>query len=258
MSSSNVQVFESWEFGDLRTVEEDGMILFCATDVAKALGYANPAKAVIDHCRPKDGFPKWKPITDSIGRTQQAKFISEPDVYRLIIHSNLPNAERFEAWVFEEVLPSIRSHGGYLTPSKIEEALLDPDTIIKLATNLKAEQEKRRALEAKNAEMAPKALFADAVSASDNCILIRDLAKVLTQSGFEIGQNRLYALLRRDGYMCKGENRPTQRAMEMGLFRVKETAVTHSDGRVTTSITPKVTGRGAVFFVNKYAGKAMA
>lgn len=210
-----IQVYESGDFGSLRTVEEDGKVMFCATDVAKALGYARPADAVKAHCR---GSVNYRPITDSLGRIQQAKFISEPDVYRLITHSKLPNAERFEAWVFEEVLPSIRSHGGYLTQSKIEEALLDPDTVIKLATNLKAEQERRRALEAKNAELAPKALFADAVSASDSCILVRDLAKVLTQNGFEIGQNRLYALLRRDGYMCKGENRPTQRAMEMGLF----------------------------------------
>ena len=255
MSSTNVQVFERWEFGDLRIIDEGGTILFCATDVAKALGYARPADAVTCHCR---GSVNYRPITDSLGRIQQAKFISEPDVYRLITHSKLPNAERFEAWVFEEVLPSIRSHGGYLTPSTIEEALLNPDTTIQLAQNLKAEQERRRALEAENAELAPKALFADAVSASDSCILIRDLAKALTQSGFEVGQNRLYALLRRDGYMCKGENRPTQRAMEMGLFRVKETAVTHSDGRITTSITPKVTGKGQTFFVNKYAGKVMA
>ena len=245
-----IQVYENGDFGSLRTVEEDGVVTFCAKDVAVSLGYSNTNDAIKKHCR---GVAKCYPITDSLGRTQQAKFIGEPDVYRLITHSKLPNAERFE-----EVLPSIRSHGGYLTQSKIEEALLDPDTIIKLATNLKAEQERRRALEAQNAELAPKALFADAVSASDSCILVRDLAKVLTQNGFEIGQNRLYALLRRDGYMCKGENRPTQRAMEMGLFRVKETAVTHSDGRVTTSITPRVTGRGAVFFVNKYAGKAMA
>lgn len=249
-----IQVYESGDFGSLRTVEEDGKVMFCATDVAKALGYARPADAVKTHCK---GSVNYRPL-ETAGGIQQAKFISEPDVYRLITHSKLPNAERFEAWVFEEVLPSIRSHGGYLTQSKIEEALLDPDTVIKLATNLKAEQERRHALEAKNAELAPKALFADAVSASDNCILIRDLAKVLTQNGFEIGQNRLYALLRRDGYMCNGENRPTQRAMEMGLFRVKETAVTHSDGRVTTSITPKITGRGQAFFVNKYAGKAMA
>ncbi len=254
MSSTNVQVFERWEFGDLRIIDESGTILFCATDVAKALGYARPADAVKSHCR---GSVNYRPL-ETAGGIQQAKFISEPDVYRLITHSKLPNAERFEAWVFEEVLPSIRSHGGYLTPSTIEEALLNPDTIIQLATNLKAEQDRRRALEAKNAEMAPKALFADAVAASDNCILIRDLAKVLTQSGFEIGQNRLYALLRRDGYMCKGENRPTQRAMEMGLFRVKETVISHSDGRVTTSITPKVTGKGQTFFVNKYSGKVLA
>lgn len=133
-----IQVYESGDFGSLRTVEEDGKVMFCATDVAKALGYARPADAVKAHCR---GSVNYRPITDSLGRIQQAKFISEPDVYRLITHSKLPNAERFEAWVFEEVLPSIRSHGGYLTQSKIEEALLDPDTIIKLATNLKAERE---------------------------------------------------------------------------------------------------------------------
>ena len=155
------------------------------------------------------------------------------------------------------MLPAIRKHGGYLSPEKIEEVLSDPDTIIKLATNLKEEQAKRREAEAALKEAKPKIIFADAVSASDQTILIGDLAKIIKQNGHDIGQKRLFQWLRDNGYLIKRQgsdyNSPTQRAMEMGLFRIKETAVTHADGHVTVSKTVKVTGRGQNYFVNKFA-----
>lgn len=242
-----VQVFSSEQFGSLRTYEEDGQILFCGKDVAKALGYKNPNKAIGDHCR---GITKRYPIQDSLGRTQEAVFITEPDLYRLITHSKLPTAEKFERWVFEEVLPAIRRTGGYMvakqdeTPEQImaRAVLVAQDTI---------ERQKRQIDELK-----PKALFADAVAASDGTCLVGELAKMLKQNGVNIGQNRLFAWMREHGYLGKtGSNRnvPTQRAMEQGLFRIKETAVTHSDGHVTINRTPKVTGKGQRYFIEAFA-----
>lgn len=244
--------FDNAEFGNLRTVEADGAVEFCGKDVANALGYANPNKAIKDHCR---GVTKRYPITDRLGRKQDARFIGEPDLYRLIAHSKLPNAQKFESWIFATVLPSIRKHGGYLSPEKVEEALTDPDTIIRLATNLKEERAKRQELEAENRELAPKALFADAVAASDNTMLVGELAKLLASNGIHIGQNRLFAWLRGNGYLMKQgswKNMPTQRSMDMGLFVVKETAITHADGHVTVSRTPKVTGKGQQYFVGRF------
>lgn len=247
--------FNSPEFGNLRTIENDGVIEFCGKDVAQALGYKRTAAAVSAHCR---GSVKRRPIVDNLGRTQEAAFITEPDLYRLITHSKLPNAQKFESWVFEEVLPSIRKHGGYLTPQKIEEVLTDPDTIIQLATTLKEEQARRKALEAENQVMQPKALFADAVAASHTSILVGELAKLLKQNGVEIGQNRLFRWLRENGYLMKtgsSYNMPTQRSMEQELFEVKETSITHSDGHITVQKTPKVTGKGQQYFINRFLTK---
>lgn len=250
--------FDNAEFGNLRTVEDDGAVEFCGKDVANALGYANPNKAIKDHCR---GVTKRYPITDRLGRKQDARFIGEPDLYRLIAHSKLPNAQKFESWIFATVLPSIRKHGGYLTPEKAAEALTDPDTIIRLATNLKEERAKRQELEAENRELAPKALFADAVAASDSTMLVGELAKLLASNGIHIGQNRLFAWLRGNGYLMKDgswRNMPTQRSMDMGLFVVKETAITHADGHVTLSRTPKVTGKGQRYFVGRFLDSSEA
>lgn len=243
----DIQIFNNEQFGSLRTYEEDGQILFCGKDVAKALGYKNPNKAIGDHCR---GITKRYPIQDSLGRTQEAVFISEPDLYRLITHSKLPTAEKFERWVFEEVLPAIRRTGGYMvakqdeTPEQImaRAVLVAQDTI---------ERQKRQIDELK-----PKALFADAVAASDGTCLVGELAKMLKQNGVNIGQNRLFSWLRENGYLGKtGSNRnvPTQRSMEQGLFRIKETAVTHSDGHVTINRTQKVTGKGQRYFIEAFA-----
>ncbi|OYS68275.1 phage repressor protein/antirepressor Ant, partial [Limosilactobacillus reuteri] len=148
-----------------------------------------------------------------------------------------------------------RKHGAYMTPQTIEKALLNPDTIINLATQLKKEQEQRKQLQAENEQMKPKALFADAVATSNSSILIGQLAKILRQNGIQIGQNRLFAWMREHGYLgTRGSNRnvPTQRSMELGLFKTKETVINHSDGHTTVNITTKVTGKGQQYFINKF------
>lgn len=255
---NKIQIFNNPDFGEIRTMVDDaGKPLFCGKDVAVALGYSNPSKALSDHC--KGGVTNRYPIVDALGRTQEAVFISEGDIYRLIFSSKLPNAEKFTDWVTEDVLPTIRKHGAYMTPETIEAALLNPDTLIKLATELKAEREKRLALEGKVEQDKPKVLFADAVAASHTSILIGDLAKLLRQNGIDIGQNRLFEKLREEGYLIKsGERRnmPTQRSMEMGIFEVKETTIGNPDGSVRVTKTTKVTGKGQQYFVNRFLQKA--
>lgn len=251
---SNLKIFENPEFGSIRTVAINKEPWFVGKDVCDALGYANSRKALADHV--KDGHKNSVTIRDGIGNPQKT-IIDEAGLYSLVMRSKTEKAEAFQEWVTSEVLPAIRKHGGYLSPEKIEEVLSDPDTIIKLATNLKEEQAKRREAEAALKEAKPKIIFADAVSASDQTILIGDLAKIIKQNGHDIGQKRLFQWLRDNGYLIKRQgsdyNSPTQRAMEMGLFRIKETAVTHADGHVTVSKTVKVTGRGQNYFVNKFA-----
>lgn len=247
---TEIQIFNSPDFGEVRTLEENGAVLFCGRDVATALGYTNPSKALNDHCR---GVTKrYTPTTSG---TQEMSFIPESDLYRLVFSSKLPTAEKFTDWVTSEVLLTIRKHGAYMTPETIEAALLNPDTIIKLATELKSEREKRVALEGKVEEDKPKVLFADAVSASHTSILVGDLAKLLRQNGMDIGQNRLFQRLRDDGYLIKGgerRNMPTQRSMELGLFEVKETTIGNPDGSVRVTRTTKVTGKGQQYFVSRY------
>ena len=238
--------FTSDEFGTIRTVEQDGKVMFCGKDVATALGYAKPNNALNAHCK---GDALIRGITDNLGREQQARFITEGDLYRLIASSKLPSAQQFESWVFDEVLPSIRKRGGYMAARDDE----TPEQVMARALLLAQDTMERQKREID--EMRPKALFADAVAASDGTCLIGELAKMLRQNGVQVGQNRMFEMLRRDGYLGKaGGNRnvPTQRAMEMGLFRIKETAVTHSDGHVTINRTPKVTGRGQRYFIDRY------
>ncbi|MBL4937779.1 phage antirepressor KilAC domain-containing protein [Clostridium sp. YIM B02515] len=255
---SEIQIFKNSEFGIVRTIEENGKVIFCGTDIASALGYTNPQKAIKDHCR-EDGVT-FRSVMDNIGRTQQAKFIDEGNLYRLITHSKLPAAERFEQWVFDEVLPSINKHGAYITTQKLEEIMNDPDSWIKVLTALKAERAEKERLQIKVTEDKPKVVFANAVAVSDGTILIGELAKILKGNGAAIGQNRLFERLRQEGFLIKRKgtdyNAPTQMAMELGLFKVKETAITHSDGHVTISKTTKVTGKGQQYFINRYLGEA--
>lgn len=255
--NNELQIFTNEQFGEIRTIEEGGKILFCGFDVATALGYAKPRNAILDHCR--CALKRGVPHPQSPDKQIEMSFIPEGDVYRLIAHSKLPKAQEFESWVFDEVLPTIQKHGAYMTAQTIENALTSPDFLIQLATKLKEEQEARRALEAENAAMQPKALFADAVTASHTSILIGELAKILKQNGIDIGQNKLFERLRQDGYLMKAgssKNMPTQSAMEKGLFEIKESTKTEPNGSVRIMRTTKVTGKGQMYFVNLFLNKA--
>lgn len=246
-----VTVFHNEEFGEIRTADVDGKIFFCGNDVAKALGYAKPNNAIQRYCRAT--LKRGSPIS---GKMQEINFIPESDVYRLIVSSKLPTAERFEKWVFEDVLPSIRKHGGYLTAEMRDQVLSDPDTLIRLATELKAERAEKLRLQSENEQNAPKVLFAEAVSKSQTDILVGEMAKILCQNGMDVGQNRFFKILRRDGYLMKErgtqKNIPTQRSIQAGLMRVKETAIQHADGRTTVNITPLVTAKGQMHFIHRY------
>ena len=193
---------------------------------------------------------------DTPGGSQRMTTVTEAGMYAVVMRSDKPEAVRFQEWVTGEVLPSIRKRGGYLTPEATEKALTDPDFIIQLATSLKEERAKRAALEAENEANKPKVLFADAVTTSHTSILVGDLAKLVQQNGIPLGANRLFKWLRKHGYLIsrKGTdwNMPTQKAQELGLFRVKETAVTHPDGHVTVNRTPKVTGKGQEYFISRF------
>ena len=244
---NELQIFKNPEFGQVRTTEINGRPYFMASDIANALGYANPRKAVIDHCK---GVTKRDTLTQ--GGLQSASFIPESDIYRLIIKSKLPSAERFEAWVMEKVLPSIRKTGGYIAG---QETMSDAELMAKALVVAQRQIEERNA---QIERMTPKALFADAVTASKSSILVGDLAKLIKQNGVDIGQKRLFQWLRNNGYLIRQNgaswNMPTQRSMEQGLFEIKETTITHSDGHVSISKTVKVTGKGQVYFVNKFLG----
>ena len=249
-----VQVFENTQFGKVRIVVIDGEPWLVGKDVAAALGYANPRDALAKHVDDED---KGASRIATPSGEQDMTVINESGLYSLVMSSKLPGAKQFRRWVTSEVLPSIRKHGAYMTPETLEKALLNPDTLILLAQRLKAEQERSAALEAKVNADRPKVLFAESVAASDQTILIAELAKILKQNGVKnMGQNRLFAWLRENGYLIRRKgsdyNMPTQRAMELGLFRVKETAITHSDGHVTVSKTAKATGKGQEYFINLF------
>lgn len=259
---NELQIFKNDEFGQVRTTIINDEPYFVGKDVAGILGYSNLDKAIRQHVDPEDKQPVYlNNLTAQNGSPTKAIAISESGLYSLIFGSKLEEAKRFKRWVTSEVLPAIRKHGAYATAPTIDKILDDPDYGIRLLQNLKEEREKRKALEAQNAVMIPKAVFADAVTTSDSCILIGDLAKLLRQNGVEIGQKRLFDWLRNHGFLIKRRgadwNSPTQRAMEMGLFEIKETAITHSDGHVTISKTTKVTGKGQVYFVNRFLGEVV-
>ena len=247
----NLQVFNNSEFGTVRTIEINSKPYFSGSDVAKALGYAIPSKAINTHCK---GVSKMEVPTK--GGKQEMLFISEGDVYRLIAKSKLPSAEKFEHWVFDEVLPSIRKNGGYIAN---QENLSDDELLERalIVAQRKIEERNKEIAQQKEqiAIMQPKAIFADAVSSSSNSILIRDMAKLLKQNGVDIGEKRLFEYLRNNGYLIKRPgadyNSPTQRAMELGLFEIKETVVAHTnDTRVHK--TSKITGKGQRYFINKF------
>lgn len=249
--TSNIHPF-TYNAQPVRVVTIDGEPWFVLADLCKVLDLAKPSRVAM---RIADDM-KGAHLMSTPGGDQEMTIVSEAGMYEVIIRSDKPEAAAFRRWVTSEVLPSIRKHGGYLTDQKIEDILDNPDTIIQLATKLKSERAKRAALEKQAAIDTPKARFADAVSASHTSILIGDLAKLLRQNGYEIGQNRLFEMLRRDGYLCAAKgglwNMPTQKAMDLNLFEVKETTIVHSDGHVSISKTTKVTGKGQIYFVTRF------
>lgn len=253
MNNTELKIFSNNEFGNIRTMIINNEPYFVGKDVAEVLGYAKPQNAILTHVDGDDALKQG--ITDNLGRTQQTILINESGLYSLILSSKLPNAKKFKHWVTAEVLPSIRKHGAYMTGETIQRALESPDFLIELATKLKTEQEQRKRLEEENNKMKPKALFAESVQASHTTILIGELAKILRGNGVNIGAKRLFEWMRKQGYLInrKGSdwNMPTQRAMDLGLFKIKETVVTHASGNTTINKTTKVTGKGQVYFVNK-------
>lgn len=253
---NELKIFNNKEFGEVRTVVANGVPMFCLADVCRVLEIGNSRQA---KTRLKADGVISNDIIDSLGRTQSADFINESNLYRLVFQSRKENAEKFTDWVTSEVLPSIRKHGAYMTDNTLEEALANPDFLIKLATELKNEKEARKKLEDKIKAYKPKVLFAEAVNTSHTSILIGDLAKILRQNGYQTGQNRLFETLRNEGYLMKGgssKNMPTQRAMELGLFEVKETTINNPDGSIRVTKTTKVTGAGQQYFINMFLANA--
>lgn len=254
MNENKIEIFSSAEFGTVRILTIDNEPYFVGKDVATILGYAKPLNAIAIHVDEDDSLKQG--LTDSMGRIQETIVINESGLYSLILSSKLPNAKKFKRWVTAEVLPSIRKHGAYMTPDTLEKALYNPDFLIRLATELKDTQAHVKHLETKIDNDKPKVIFADAVSTSKSSILVGELAKIIKQNGVNIGQNRLFAWLRDNGYLIKRKgtdyNMPTQYSMDLQLFEVKETEVTHADGHITVSKTPKVTGKGQQYFINKF------
>lgn len=242
----------------LRTLtDEAGEPWFVLKDCMSILDLGNPTETV--KMFDKDEFSTTE-VIDSIGRRQQTYIISEPGLYRLVMKSRKPEAKEFQRWVTHEVLPQIRKTGGYIPTTDAD----DDMTILAKAVmigqrTMEAQKQRIAEQQTRIVELEPKARFADAVAASDGTCLVGELAKMLRQNGMDIGQNRLFRLLQADGYLGKsGSNRnvPTQRAMDLGLFRIKETTVTHADGHTTVSRTPKVTGKGQRYFIDRYWGRA--
>lgn len=253
---SEMQIFRNVEFGAVRIVDVAGEPWFVARDVASALGYVDTTQAIRMHCEKAKDFRG----VEMTATATPMKIIPEEDVYALIFGSHLESAKQFRRWICDEVLPAIRKHGAYLTPARLEEALLNPDTLIRLATTLKAEREKRQALEAQAAADRPKVVFAESIEVAKTSILVGEMAKLIKQAtGYEMGQNRFFDWLRAHGYLHKSgsaRNMPTQRCIDAGWMEIKEGTRIGSGGECHITRTPKVTGRGQIYFVNLFRKRA--
>lgn len=247
---NNIQLFNNPEFGQIRTITDNDGIYFVGKDVAQALGYSNQRDALARHVDDEDkGVVK----RDTPGGVQDVTTINESGLYSLVLSSKLPSAKRFKRWVTSEVLPALRRQGGYMLANANE----TPEQIMARALKIADEALKRK--DALIEEMKPKAMFADAVGASDNTCLVGELAKMLRQNGVDIGANRLFKRLRNEGFLGKygsNYNVPTQRSMELGLFRIKESTIQHPDGHITLQRTPKCTGKGQCYFMKRYASQS--
>lgn len=250
----DLQIFNNEEFGEIRTVTKDNEPMFCLADVCKALEIAN-----VGNVRQRLSAKGIRIMdTHTKGGTQKMIFIDESNLYKTIFQSRKDSAERFTDWVTSEVLPSIRKNGGYIAG---QETMTDDELLAKalmVANNKIAERD--RIIEHQKAKIEydrPKTIFADAVATSNTSILVGDLAKIICQNGVQIGQKRLFAWLRDNGYLMKNGssyNMPIQRYVQQGLFEVKERSIQNPDGSVRITITPKITGKGQLYFVNKFLG----
>lgn len=251
---SEIKIFENPEFGAVRTTVRDNEPWFVATDVCKALDIGNPSQAIsrLDDDE-KVTLTTNEGHSGKLGGAQMLNVISEAGLYSLILKSRKPEAKTFKRWITHDVIPSIRKTGGYIAG---QETMSDADLMAKALLVAQRQIEQR---DKQITEMQPKALFADSVCASSTSILIGELAKILKQNGVDTGQKRLFAWLRENGYLIRRKgadyNMPSQRSMEMGLFEIKETVVSHADGHTSINKTPKITGKGQVYFVNKLCGE---
>lgn len=248
---NQIKIFENPEFGKVRTVEIDGKPYLAGKDVAEALGYANPQKAIRDHTDIED-----RTVNESFTvNGTKAILINESGLYSLILSSKLESAKRFKHWVTSEVLPSIHKSGGYIAG---QEQMSDSELMAKALLVAQKQIEERNA---QIERMKPKEVFADAVAASHTSILIGELAKLLKQNGVKTGRRRLFTWMRDNGYLIKGgssRNMPTQKGMELGLFEIKETTINNPDGSIRISRTTKVTGKGQQYFINKFLAGAQS
>ncbi|WP_296142367.1 phage antirepressor [uncultured Anaerococcus sp.] len=253
---NNLEIFKNNDFGELRTIKDEyGEPWFVGKDVAKALGFTNTRDAIRTHVFEED---KGVDLVDTLGGRQKMTVVNESGLYALVFGSQLEDAKKFKHWVTSEVLPSIRKHGAYATDDVLDKVIDDPDFGIGLLNTLKEERAKRALAEAENQRNKPKVLFADTVSTSNDSVLVGGLAKMIKQNGIDIGANRLFEWLRQEGYLCKSKgenwNTPTQRSMEQGLFEIKVRTINNPDGSTKITRTPKVTGKGQIYFINKFLG----
>ena len=256
---NELQTFTSAAFGSVRIIDKGGQPWFVGKDVADILGYSNSSKAIPQHVDEEDRQKQNLPTAQNGKLVAASWLINESGLYSLILSSKMPKAKEFKRWVTSEVIPAIRKTGGYIAGSEnMTDAEIMAKAVLVAQSTIRQRDQRIKELESDVAAAKAKVLFADAVSASDSTILIGDLAKILKQNGHPIGQKRLFNWMREQGYLIKRAgadyNSPTQRAMEMGLFKIKETAISHSDGHVSVSKTTKVTGKGQQYFINKFCG----
>ena len=246
MTDTSLQVFNNEDFGEIRaSITEDGNPIFCARDVAVALGYKNPNDAISKHCK---GIAIRYPLATD-GGEQLVRFITEGDMYRLIASSKLESAQRFETWVFDDVLPSIRKHGMYATTQTVEDMLADPDTMIATLKALKAERQRTQALMEDNARMLPKSVAYDSIIDTEGTMTITQAARYLAQMDRTITRTRLFAYLRADGIICKQGNAPTKRAIQQGLAR--QIMSERADGKANDPYA-RLTQKGLDWCVSHY------
>lgn len=251
---NELQIFENKDFGKVRTVTLDGAPCFVAADICRALDIANSRDAVN---RLDDDEKNTVVLTDGNRGNPNVTVVTESGLYSLVLGSRKPEAKQFKRWITHEVIPTIRKTGGYVNNDDLFVNTYLPNADDTTKALFRSTLETIRTQNAKLEEYKPKAIFADAVSASKSSILVGELAKILQQNGVAIGQNRLFAWLRNNGYLCcYGEryNMPTQRSMEMSLFEIKETTINNPDGSIRVSRTVKVTGKGQQYFINKFLG----